>query len=543
MQDSSGTLRPVVQFIVNDIILAIVSSTNFTLPTTQIIPGFSNITVGINLSSLAVVNGNITGKSQRADRLDVARNINGVSFNGTSDITIRSSTTRSLNKGSYIIGNNFDGSNETTWSVNATPNNTVGTVVARDSAGDFSAGTISANLVGNVTGNVTASLGTSTFSTVVADRFIGATLSGNSFSTTRLQTSRLINGVPFDGTEDITVSAAASTLSGNSLSNSVIFSNLSQVGTLTNLNVTEQGINVGTQLKLSIVQGIPTIEHSLLNQQIRLQIKDTSVPGTNIGISLIPAETSQSGGGENTTTLIPTLNDRLNIGHPQFKINKIYATDFIGNFLGNSTTSTESTLSVNLKGGFVGAIPYQIGSGTTAFLPPGQSGQVLITSGSAAPVWKSILTRPTASTNIIITNSLSGDINDYTIAVESTSDNISEKIVSRNENGDFSARFINASLVGTPTAPTPLPGDDSDRIATTTFVKNAFPDPEWAGVSTFNNVVSTYASFPVGTKVAYWEERRYFRPANSNGGQVMIDDLYRRVIRKNSPTSWGDVGG
>jgi hypothetical protein len=80
-------------------------------------------------------------------------------------------------------------------------------------------------------------------------------------------------------------------------------------------------------------------------------------------------------------------------------------------------------------------------------------------------------------------------------------------------------------------------------VATTAFVNALVNQPLWAGETTFANVVATYINFPNGTKVAYWEERVYFRPANSNGGSVQINDRYRRVIRKNSASSWSDIGG
>ena len=74
-----------------------------------------------------------------ADSLTTARNINGVSFNGTADITVTASTTFSLAAGSYISGSSFNGSTARSWSVD-TGNPQVATglkVVARDSAGDI----------------------------------------------------------------------------------------------------------------------------------------------------------------------------------------------------------------------------------------------------------------------------------------------------------------------------------------------------------------------------------------------------------------------
>ncbi len=58
------------------------------------------------------------------------------------------------------------------------------------------------------------------------------TISGNSGSATVLQTARAINGVNFDGSAPITVTAAAGTLSGNTLAAGVTASSLTSVGTL-----------------------------------------------------------------------------------------------------------------------------------------------------------------------------------------------------------------------------------------------------------------------------------------------------------------------
>lgn len=74
-----------------------------------------------------------------ADSLTTARSINGVNFDGTSDITITASTTYSLAAGNYISGSSFNGSTAGSWSVD-TGNPQVATaqkVVARDSAGDI----------------------------------------------------------------------------------------------------------------------------------------------------------------------------------------------------------------------------------------------------------------------------------------------------------------------------------------------------------------------------------------------------------------------
>lgn len=63
------------------------------------------------------------------------------------------------------------------------------------------------------------------------------TITGNASTATALQTARTINGVSFNGTADITVTAAAGTLSGATLASGVTASSLTSVGTLGTLTV------------------------------------------------------------------------------------------------------------------------------------------------------------------------------------------------------------------------------------------------------------------------------------------------------------------
>jgi hypothetical protein len=84
-------------------------------------------------------------------------------------------------------------------------------------------GNVTGNLTGDVTGNVTGSSGSTT---------------GNASTTSRLIIAKNINGVAFDGTQDITITASADTLYGTSLNSTVVNSQLTSVGTLTDLIVT-----------------------------------------------------------------------------------------------------------------------------------------------------------------------------------------------------------------------------------------------------------------------------------------------------------------
>lgn len=55
-----------------------------------------------------------------------------------------------------------------------------------------------------------------------------------------------------------------------------------------------------------------------------------------------------------------------------------------------ATTATSATTATNLAGGIASQIPYQTGSGATAFIANGTAGQVLTSAGTSAPVWSGI---------------------------------------------------------------------------------------------------------------------------------------------------------
>lgn len=94
--------------------------------------------------------------------------------------------------------------------------------------------------------------------------FTGAVI-GNSSTATALQTPRNINGVAFDGTANITVTAAAGTLTGAALAAGVTASSLTSVGTLGAVTVTGLAdvgnIKVGSGVAItSILSGSRTYD-------------------------------------------------------------------------------------------------------------------------------------------------------------------------------------------------------------------------------------------------------------------------------------------
>lgn len=101
-----------------------------------------NFTAGTITAALA-------GNASTATTLQTARTINGVSFNGSANISVTASTTNNLTAGSFLTGGTFNGGAAATFAVDATNANTASKVVARDASGNFSAGTITAALSGN----------------------------------------------------------------------------------------------------------------------------------------------------------------------------------------------------------------------------------------------------------------------------------------------------------------------------------------------------------------------------------------------------------
>ncbi len=444
LNDINGNTTPVIFLEIDDQVVAIISKTAFTINPTDSISGFSNnLIAGINLSSSSKVNGDITGNAYTADQFKTARTINGVPFNGANDITVKASTTNKLKKGSYIVGSDFDGSSELTWSVDATPSNTLGKVVARNSQGGFSAGTITADFLGNLTGDVT-STGTSSFNIITATQFVGATLTGNAGSATKLATARKINDVNFDGTTDINIDAPALTLKGNTLASNVTISSITQVGTLVGLTISDPGVTIGSssQLKVFVDSSKPTIRSATgtLNFDMGLAGPD---------VSFVDSTTSLSLGGPNAPAIIG--DNTTNLGITGYKFDKIYANELKG----NADTATLATTANNISGGGSGALVYQTGVGATSTLGLGADGYIL-RARPGGPAWESLIFEQLNKGSYVnmVNTTTSGSVNFFnstvpvTISVDATTTNTANKIVARDSSGNFSAGTITATLSG-----------------------------------------------------------------------------------------------
>ena len=332
LRDVGSVNHAVLLVLVNDEVLSIHSADTFIINALDAITGFNELQKGVTLSTNTVIAGNVLGNSTTATRLQTGRFINGVYFDGNNDITITANTPAILTRGTYLTGSNFNGSTATTWEVDASSTNTIGKIVARDSTGSFAGGTITADqFIGPLIGNVTAISGTSTFYSLVANNIQGFTFSGLAAQASTLTPGRAINGVQFNGSQDITVTAAAGTLSGATLAAGVVNSSLTSVGTLTGVSVTDTGATIGDagEIHLFINGNAPTL--AITNGLgLTITINDAFQTGDEASFEFISSSVALAAGGTSDPTFVGDANSKCNIGLPGRTFGSVYADIFNG---------------------------------------------------------------------------------------------------------------------------------------------------------------------------------------------------------------------
>jgi hypothetical protein len=142
------------------------------------------------LTNFPTLNQNTTGNAATATKLAAPKNINGVAFDGSADITITAAA--STLTGTVQVANGGTGISTITGLVKGNGTNAMSAAI---SGTDYLAPTGSAAALTN-------------FPT------LNQNTTGNAATATKLAAPKNINGVAFDGSADITIAAAASTLSG-----------------------------------------------------------------------------------------------------------------------------------------------------------------------------------------------------------------------------------------------------------------------------------------------------------------------------------------
>ena len=207
-------------------------------------PGGSGTSSGTNTGDQTT----ITGNAGTATKLQTARNINGVLFDGSADITISGGGGGNLTgevtsvglattvTNSAVIGKVLTGYTSSTGSVTST-DSLLQAIQKLNGNDGLKAPLASPTFTGTVSGITAAMVGAPSGSGTSSGTNTGdqTSISGNAGTATKLQTSRLINGVAFDGTADISIgggSTAASSLTGTILAAGVVASSLTSVGTI-----------------------------------------------------------------------------------------------------------------------------------------------------------------------------------------------------------------------------------------------------------------------------------------------------------------------
>ena len=147
---------------------------------------------------------------------------------------------------------------ETTGNSNEAPG--TGTTINTTSGFEYANLTL-ATLTGDVTGDLTGDV------------------TGNADTATALATTRAINGVNFDGSAAITVTAAAGTLSGDTLKSTVVTSSLTSVGTI------GTGVWQGTTIKTAYIGDDQITEDKLANTLLA-EIDANTAKVTNVATNL-----------------------------------------------------------------------------------------------------------------------------------------------------------------------------------------------------------------------------------------------------------------
>jgi hypothetical protein len=126
---------------------------------------------------------------------------------------------QTLTRGSYLTGNNYNGSAATTWAVDATSANTVSKVVARDGSGNFSAGTITATLAGTASAVTNAV----TFNNGGAGAASGTTYNGSTARTISYNTigAPSTTGTGASGTWGISITGNSATVTNGVYTNTI----------------------------------------------------------------------------------------------------------------------------------------------------------------------------------------------------------------------------------------------------------------------------------------------------------------------------------
>lgn len=247
-------------------------------------------------------------------------------------------------------------------------------------------------------------------------------VSGNAGTATALQTARNINGVSFNGTADIVVTAAAGTLTGATLAAGVTASSLTGLGTIATgvWQGTVVGINYGGTGQATATAGFDalsplTTKGDILaytgshNARLAVGANGTVLTADSTQSSGLKWATPPGGGnvtgpGSSTASAVALFADTSGT----VLENSVMLVDGSGNITGATWTGTVIGVThggTGLTGTTVNQLLYSSSSNTIAGLATANSGLLVTSSGGVPSIGTAIPNGVTATTQLAADNS------------------------------------------------------------------------------------------------------------------------------------------
>ena len=232
------------------------------------------------------VTGGVSGNAATATKLQTARNIAGVAFDGTQNISLNNNaitngagyitasdnaaTATKLQTARTISGVSFDGTQNITLN-NSNITNGAGyvtsSIIGSLNASNLTSGTVpDARLPGTITSNITGS---------------SASCTGNSATATKLATARTIGGVSFDGSANINLPGVNTAGSQNTSGNAATATALATARTIAGVS-----FNGTANISLNnnaITNGAGYVTSSIINSLNASNLTSGTVPAARLG--------------------------------------------------------------------------------------------------------------------------------------------------------------------------------------------------------------------------------------------------------------------
>ena len=404
------------------------ANSSVTIGSTAISLGGTSTTLA-GLSSVTSTSfvGALTGNASTATTLQTARNINGVSFDGSANITITANTTNALTIGTGLSGTSFNGSGAVTIAIDSTVATLTGTQTLTnktltDSTTFFQDETDNTKkLQLQLSGITTATTRTLT----VPDISSTIAVTGNNLSVFASTTSAQLAGVISDETgSGALVFGTSPTITTSLVAGSATMALFNTTATTVN------AFGAATTISLGAGTGTTTVNNDLVvSGNLTVNGTTTTINATTItvddknielGSIASPTNTSADGGG---ITLKGTTDKTLNwvnatgswTSSEDFdlatgKVYRINGTSVLSaTALGSGVTSSSLTSVGTITTGTWSATNIALGKGGTnasltavnggivystasamAITAAGTSGQALLSAGAAAPVWTTL---------------------------------------------------------------------------------------------------------------------------------------------------------